>query len=135
MGMAPGLVIITGASSGIGAATAQLLSSEGHPLLLLARRVDRCQQLNLPNTMCEKVDVTDLESFKSAVAKAEQQYGPTEAISSNAGVMLLGNAVTQDPAEWTQMINVNIVGVLNGIKSPFRYGRTKTRNRSEYQLH
>merc|ERR1711907_262534 len=85
--MAPGLVIITGASSGIGAATAQLLSSEGHPLLLLARRVDRCQQLNLPNTMCEKVDVTDLESFKSAVAKAEQQYGPTEAIINNAGVL------------------------------------------------
>merc|ERR1712039_761611 len=112
-----GLIIITGASSGIGAAAARQLSEEGHPLLLLARRVEKCEELALPKTLCVKLDVTDLESFKAAVAKAEEQYGPTEAIINNAGVMLLGNVATQDPAEWTTMINVNIIGVLNGIKA------------------
>lgn len=112
-----GLVVITGASSGIGAAAARLLSSEGHPLLLLARRVEKCEELALPNSISVKLDVTDLEAFKAAVARAESEYGPTEVIINNAGVMLLGNAATQDPAEWTTMINVNIVGVLNGIKS------------------
>lgn len=113
----PGLIVITGASSGIGAAAARQLSSEGHPLLLLARRVEKCEELSLPNSMSVKLDVTDLESFKAAVAKAEEEYGPTEAIINNAGVMLLGNPATQDPTEWSTMINVNIMGVLNGIRS------------------
>ena len=52
------LIVITGASSGIGEATALKYSQEGYPLLLLARRLERLQALNLPNTLCEKVDVT-----------------------------------------------------------------------------
>jgi len=115
--MGKGLVVITGASSGIGAATARLLSSEGHPLLLLARRVEKCEELKLPNSICTKLDVTDLEGFKNAVKNAEETHGPVEAIINNAGVMLLGSVESQDPNEWSTMINVNIVGVLNGIKS------------------
>ncbi|AVQ86412.1 MULTISPECIES: SDR family oxidoreductase [Plesiomonas] len=109
------LIVITGASSGIGAATARLLSSRGYPLLLLARRVDRLQALNLPNTLCCQVDITDGEAVKAAIAQAEAQFGPVDALINNAGVMLLGNMAEQDPKEWQQMLDVNVSGLLNGI--------------------
>lgn len=109
------LIVITGASSGIGAATARLLSSCGYPLLLLARRVDRLQALNLPNTLCCQVDITDGEAVKAAIAQAEAQFGPVDALINNAGVMLLGNMAEQDPKEWQQMLDVNVSGLLNGI--------------------
>lgn len=109
------LIVITGASSGIGAATARLLSSRGYPLLLLARRVDRLQALNLPNTQCCQVDITDGEAVKAAIAQAEAQFGPVDALINNAGVMLLGNMAEQDPKEWQQMLDVNVSGLLNGI--------------------
>lgn len=109
------LIVITGASSGIGAATARLLSSRGYPLLLLARRVARLQALNLPNTLCCQVDITDGESVKAAIAQAEAQFGPVDALINNAGVMLLGNMAEQDPKEWQQMLDVNVSGLLNGI--------------------
>jgi NADP-dependent 3-hydroxy acid dehydrogenase YdfG len=110
-----GLIVITGASSGIGEATAQAFSEAGHPLLLLARRLDRLEALKLPNTFCEKVDVTNCDQIKSAIEKAEKKYGPIDCLINNAGVMLLGLADTQDPKEWEQMVQVNIMGVLNGI--------------------
>ncbi|CAF0848645.1 unnamed protein product [Adineta ricciae] len=110
-----GLVVITGASSGIGEAAARSFSQAGHPLLLLARRLERLEALKLPNTICEKVDVTDRDQIKSAVEKAEKQYGPVDCLVNNAGVMLLGQCDTQDPKEWEQMVQVNIMGVLNGI--------------------
>ncbi|CAF2389315.1 unnamed protein product [Rotaria sp. Silwood2] len=110
-----GLIVITGASSGIGGATAQAFSKAGHPLLLLARRLDRLEALKLPNTICEKVDVTNRDEIKSAITKAEQKFGPVDCLVNNAGVMLLGLADTQDPKEWEQMVQVNIMGVLNGI--------------------
>ena len=57
--MKKSLVVITGASSGIGAALAKRFSEEGHPLLLVARRLNNIEALNLPDTLCRKVDVTD----------------------------------------------------------------------------
>ena len=111
------LVVITGASSGIGEAIARRLSAAGHPLLLLARRVERLTALELPNTLCEQVDVTDRASFDAAIAKAEQVYGPTDLLINNAGVMLLGQIDTQDPIEWKRMFDVNVLGLLNGMHS------------------
>ncbi len=111
------LVVITGASSGIGKATAIRLSQAGHPLLLLARRIEKLEELNLPNTICRKVDVTDFGSFQSAINEAETIYGPTDLLVSNAGVMLLGSVWNQDPQEWQQMLNINVIGVLNGVKT------------------
>ncbi|WP_434361923.1 SDR family oxidoreductase [Parasalinivibrio latis] len=109
------LVVITGASSGIGEATARLLSSQGYPLLLIARRIERLEAMALPNTMCRKVDITDGESFKAAITEAEAVYGKVDCLINNAGVMLLGLAHEQDPAEWKNMFDVNVVGLLNGI--------------------
>ncbi|TKB55366.1 SDR family oxidoreductase [Ferrimonas aestuarii] len=113
--MSKPLVVITGASSGIGEAAARTLSAKGHPLLLLARRVDRLEALNLPNTLCRKVDVTDITTFESAITEAEAKFGPVDCLINNAGVMLLGDAHTQDPAEWNTMLDVNVKGLLNGI--------------------
>lgn len=111
------LVVITGASSGIGEAIAKQLSSQGHPLLLLARRVDKLEALNLPNTLCEQVDVTDKATFDNAVAKAEQAYGPVDCLINNAGVMLLGQIEDQAAQEWQTMFDVNVVGLLNGMQA------------------
>ncbi|ELJ8821073.1 SDR family oxidoreductase [Vibrio parahaemolyticus] len=111
------LVVITGASSGIGEAIARRFSEEGHPLLLMARRVERLEALNLPNTLCEKVDVTDQASLITAIEKAEAQFGPADVLVNNAGVMLLGQIDTQDAAEWKRMFDVNVLGLLNGMHS------------------
>ncbi|KAA8728740.1 SDR family oxidoreductase [Ewingella americana] len=112
---AKALIVITGASSGIGLATAKLLSSRGHALLLLARRVEPMNALNLPNTLCRAVDVTDIDAFSAAVKEAQQQFGPIDALVNNAGVMLLGGVDQQNPTEWEHMLNVNVKGLLNGV--------------------
>ncbi|WOT05558.1 SDR family oxidoreductase [Shewanella youngdeokensis] len=109
------LIVITGASSGIGATIAQAFSAKGHPLLLLARRVELMEALELDNALCVGVDVTDAEAMKNAIATAEAKFGPVGCLINNAGMMLLGAVDTQDPAEWSQMLNINVMGVLNGI--------------------
>jgi len=109
------LIIITGASSGIGMETAKQFSKIGHPLLLLARHTEPMDALNLPDTICMSVDVTDREALKDAVKSAESKFGPAGAIINNAGVMLLGNIISQDPKEWDTMFDVNVKGLLNGI--------------------
>jgi NADP-dependent 3-hydroxy acid dehydrogenase YdfG len=109
------LIIITGASSGIGAATARLFSSRGYPLLLLARRIERLEALGLPETLCRALDVTDRTAFAAAVREAEAIYGPADLLVNNAGVMLLGAMEKQSPLEWDTMLDVNVRGLLNGI--------------------
>ncbi|MGR2769128.1 SDR family oxidoreductase [Photobacterium ganghwense] len=111
------LIVITGASSGIGEAIARHFSTQGHPLLLLARRVERLQAMGLPHTLCEQVDVTDQASFEVAIQKAEAQYGPADALINNAGVMLLGQIDSQDASEWKRMFDVNVLGLLNGMQA------------------
>ncbi|MGI5256648.1 SDR family oxidoreductase [Streptomyces angustmyceticus] len=111
------LIVITGASSGIGAATARLLSAQGHPLLLLARRLEKLEELALPESLCRKVDVTDREALQAAVREAEERFGPADAIINNAGAMLLSRLADQDADEWDRMIDLNIKGVLHGVRA------------------
>lgn len=110
------LIVITGASSGFGMAMAKQFSKDGYPLLLLARRVEKMEAMGLPNTMCRKVDVTDFEGFEKAVREAEEKYGKTDLMVNNAGVMLLGSIENQDPVEWKKMLDVNVMGVMHGMK-------------------
>lgn len=107
------LTLITGASSGIGAASARAFSAAGYPLLLLARRLDRMEALNLPNAMCRAVDVTDRAAIAGALAEAEARFGPVDCVINNAGVAHLADVLEQDPMEWDGMIALNAGGVMN----------------------
>jgi NADP-dependent 3-hydroxy acid dehydrogenase YdfG len=108
------LVVITGASSGIGSELAKRFSAEGHPLLLLSRRKQNMDALKLPDCITEAIDILDLEAFRAAVQKAEALYGKTGLLINNAGLMLLGDSWTQDVEEWHRMVDVNVKGVMNG---------------------
>jgi len=109
------LVVITGASSGIGEATARAFAAAGYPMLLLARRVERMEAMQLPDAICRQVDVLDLEGMRKAITEAEGQYGKVDCIINNAGVMINGDPAGQDTEDWQRMIYVNIRGVLNCI--------------------
>ena len=111
------LIVITGASSGIGEATAKAFSVAGHPLLLIARRVEKLEELNLPNAICAKVDITDFQSLRDAITKAEEMYGKTGCLINNAGCMLLGSIDTQDIIEWQRMYDLNVMALMNGMQA------------------
>lgn len=111
------LVVVTGASSGIGREMAKRFSEEGHPLLLLARRLEPMEELHLPYCLCRSVDVTRPEDMKKAVAEAEAMYGKTDLLINAAGIMLLGHPETQSFEEWDRMIDVNVKGVLAGMNA------------------
>ena len=111
------LIIITGASSGIGEATAKRFSQAGHPLLLIARRVERLEALNLPNTICAKVDVTNFDEVKQTIQDAEKTYGEAGCLINNAGAMLLGSIEDQNIEEWRRMYDLNVLAVLNGMQA------------------
>ena len=109
------LIAITGASSGIGAAMAKAFSLAGYPLLLMARRIELMEAMSLPNAICKKVDVLDLEGMKDAISEAEEIHGKVDCMINNAGVMINGKPQSQNPEDWQKMLDVNIRGVLNGI--------------------
>lgn len=109
------LIAITGASSGIGEATARAFSAAGHPLLLMARRLDRLEALELPDAVLAKVDVRDREAIARAVAEAEAKFGPVDMMFANAGIARLGDIATQPPEDWDEMIDINTKGVMNSV--------------------
>ncbi|XWO14213.1 putative oxidoreductase [Candidatus Hepatincola sp. Pdp] len=110
------LIVVTGASSGFGLELAKELNQQGYPLLLLARRIEILNSLKLKNTLCKKVDVSNLTSLQEAIQEAEKHFNlPVDCLVNNAGVMLLGHLDKQNPQEWQQMFNVNVLGILHGI--------------------
>ncbi|WP_350333209.1 SDR family oxidoreductase [Coralliovum pocilloporae] len=114
--MSKKLVVITGASSGIGAAMAKRFSEAGHPLLLVARRVEKLEALGLPNTLCRQVDVTRTDDLRQAIQEAEARFGPVDCLVNNAGVMLLGQVDTQDAEEWQRMFDLNVLALLRSMQ-------------------
>ena len=111
-------VLITGASSGIGEATARELAEAGAALCIGARRSDRLQALADElgdNVAWRTLDVTDGQSFEAFADAAEERFGRIDALVNNAGVMPLSPLAALKHDEWKRMIDVNIHGVLNGI--------------------
>lgn len=108
------LVVITGASSGIGMELAKRFAARGYPLLLLARRLAPMTALGLPNALCRSVDVTDAAAVDEAIREAECFYGNTDLLINCAGIMLLGRADRQGFEEWSRMIDVDVKGILTG---------------------
>ncbi len=121
------VVIITGASSGMGEAAAKHLSGLGATVVLGARRADRIEKLakeihaNGGNALAVMVDVTQREQVKGLVEKAVGQFGRVDVILNNAGIMPLSTMDSLHVDEWDKMIDVNIKGVLNGIAAVLPY--------------
>jgi NADP-dependent 3-hydroxy acid dehydrogenase YdfG len=109
------LVAVTGGSSGIGEATARAFSRAGHPVLLMARRLDRLKALGLPNAVLRQVDVRDRSAISAAVADAEAAHGPVDMMFANAGIARLGDIRKQPPEDWDEMIDINTKGLMNSV--------------------
>ncbi|MEK4248502.1 SDR family oxidoreductase [Paenibacillus sp. FSL W7-1287] len=115
------VVVITGASSGIGEATARLLAEKGALVVIGARRLDRLEKLASAiqatggSVVYQQLDVTELEQMKTIVTLAQSHFGRVDVIINNAGVMPLSPLEALKINEWNRMIDVNIRGVLHGI--------------------
>src|SRR6516225_4137089 len=109
------VALVTGASSGIGEATAALLAEEGATLAVVARRRDRleavAERLDGKPLVIE-ADVTDQSEAERAVATAVEERGRLDILVNNAGVMLLGPIVGAPVEEWQRMVNLNVLGLL-----------------------
>jgi NADP-dependent 3-hydroxy acid dehydrogenase YdfG len=113
------VVVITGASSGLGEAAARQLAKGGAKLVLGARRVDRLQALAealaLGKDAVVQTDVTQREQVKRLVDRAVQSHGRIDVIINNAGLMPSSRFERLQVDEWDRMIDVNIKGVLYGV--------------------
>jgi NADP-dependent 3-hydroxy acid dehydrogenase YdfG len=117
----PKVIVLTGASSGIGEATARHLAQMGHQLVIGARRADRLaaleNELRAQGRSVDAValDVVQLDDVQRIVAFAQQRYGRIDVLINNAGVMPLSPLAALKVEEWNRMIDVNVRGVLHGI--------------------
>lgn len=112
------VVIITGASSGIGAETARVLAENGAKVVLSARREDRLKELTEEigeNAVYMKCDVSNAEDMQALVKLAKEKFGKVDVLFANAGIMPGGNMSELKVKDWMGMVNINIVGVLNSM--------------------
>jgi NADP-dependent 3-hydroxy acid dehydrogenase YdfG len=112
------VVLVTGASSGIGAGIARELGRAGAKLVLGARRTDRLEQLAGEiggETLVRRLDVTDRADVAAFADRARERFGRVDVIVNNAGIMPLSPMASLKVEEWDRMVDVNIRGVLHGI--------------------
>jgi NADP-dependent 3-hydroxy acid dehydrogenase YdfG len=120
-GISGKVVAITGASSGIGEATARLLAKDGASVVLGARRIERLDQIandiraHQRSAVTRATDVTRLDHLERLVATAVKEFGRLDVLVSNAGISKIGPMSNLDIDGWSAMIDVNLRGVLHGI--------------------
>lgn len=108
--------VVTGASSGIGEATALALAAAGHPVVLGARRIERCREIAAEveaaggRAVALPLDIADAASVARFTADAAAAYGPVEVVVSNAGQIRPGTALDTSPEEFESLFEVNVVG-------------------------
>ena len=131
------VVIITGASSGIGEAAARLLASKGAKVVLGARREEKLKQIAGDITadggaaVYRELDVTDAAANERIVELAKSEFGGVDAIFLNAGIMPTAPLSAMKTDEWHRTVDVNITGVLNGVAAVLP---TFTRQKSGHVL-
>lgn len=112
------IALVTGASSGIGAATATALARAGAAVAIAARRADRLSSLASElggqgaRVLELDLDVTDEQSCRVAVARTRSELGGLDVLVNNAGVMLLGSIVGADVEDWRRMLDTNVLGLM-----------------------
>ena len=112
------VALVTGASSGIGQATARALAEQGATVALVARRADRLEALGAEiataggTALPIEADVSEREQAEAAVARAVEELGRLDLLVNNAGVMLLGPIADAPVEEWEQMVEVNLLGLM-----------------------
>jgi NADP-dependent 3-hydroxy acid dehydrogenase YdfG len=111
------VALVTGASSGIGEATALALAEEGAAVAVVARRLDKLEALaekigGSGQALVIQADVTDPDQARGAVERAVQEFGRLDTLVNNAGVMLLGPIVGAPIEEWQRMVHLNVLGLL-----------------------
>jgi NADP-dependent 3-hydroxy acid dehydrogenase YdfG len=109
------VAVVTGASSGIGEATARALARDGNRVALLARRADRIEQIAGDigdSAIAITADVTDRDSIVSAAERVQSELGGADILVNNAGIMLLGPFSSELREDYRRMIDTNLVGAI-----------------------
>ncbi len=110
------VALVTGASSGIGEATAVALAAEGAKLAIAARRRDRLEQvvekIGNDDVLVVETDITDEAAARAVVADTVREFGRLDTVVNNAGVMLLGPIVDAPVEEWRRMVELNLLALL-----------------------
>ncbi|MEO6892825.1 MAG: SDR family NAD(P)-dependent oxidoreductase, partial [Ktedonobacteraceae bacterium] len=112
------VALVTGASSGIGEATAWALGAHGVRVVVAARRIDRLEALVERigqaggEALALKADVTDEQQVQTLVRRAQEHWGRLDILVNSAGLMLLGPIAGADTEDWRRMISTNLLGLL-----------------------
>ncbi len=112
-------VLVTGASSGIGEATARAIVAAGGKVALLARSAETLDRLasELVGAVSVPADVTDPDATRAAVDAAAEQLGGLDGVVNSAGLALPGSIVEGDPSDWQAMFDVNVLGLLHATRA------------------
>lgn len=121
------VVVVTGASSGIGEATAVALAERGAKVAAVARRRDRLERLaarvagSAGEVLSLEADVVNERQLRNAIEQAGDRWGGIDAVVANAGVMLLGPVREADTDDWRRMVEVNVLGAMYSIHAVLPY--------------